>query len=64
MITADTTEKVRLQNNNLFSDMVNGILFHGNCLIDPIHLHNYDSHESTYIHLFGINRSKRYDKEI
>lgn len=58
MITADTTEKVRLQNNNLFSDMVNGILFHGNCLIDPIHLHSYDSHESTYIHLFGINRTR------
>ena len=58
MITADTTEKVRLQNNNLFSDMVNGILFHGNCLIDPIHLHNYDSHESTYIHLFGIDRTR------
>ena len=58
MITADTTEKVRLQNNNLFSDMVNGILFHGNYLIDPIHLHSYDSHESTYIHLFGINRTR------
>lgn len=58
MITADTTEKVRLQNNNLFSDMVNGILFHGNCLINPIHLHNYDSRESTYIHLFGIDRTR------
>ena len=58
MITADTTEKVRLQNNNLFSDMVNGVLFHGNCLIDPIHLHSYDSHESTYIHLFGIDRTR------
>ena len=58
MITADTTEKVRLQNNNLFSDMVNGILFHGNYLIDPHYLHSYDSHESTYIHLFSIDRTR------
>lgn len=47
MITADTTEKVRLQNNNLFSDMVNGVLFQGNPLLDPHYLHSYDSHEST-----------------
>lgn len=58
MITADTTEKVRLQNNNLFSDMVNGVLFQGNPLLDPHYLHSYDSHESTYIHLFGINRTR------
>lgn len=58
MITADTTEKVRLQNNNLFSDMVNGVLFQGNPLLDSHYLHSYDSHESTYIHLFGINRTR------
>ena len=58
MLTADTTEKVRFQNNNLFSDMINGTLFHGNHMINPIHLHSFDSYESTYIHLFGMDRTR------
>ena len=58
MLNADMTEKVRLQNNNLFSDMVNGVFFQGNPLINPHSLHSYDSNESTYIHLFGIDRTR------
>lgn len=58
MLNADMTEKVRLQNNNLFSDMVNGVLFQGSPLINPHSLHSYDSNESTYIHLFGIDRTR------
>ena len=58
MVTANITEKVRLQNNNLFSDMINGSLFKGSHIIDPIHLHSYDSDESTYIDTFGIDRTR------
>ena len=58
MLTANTTEKVRFQNNNLFSDMINGTLFHGSHMIDLIHLHSFDSNESTYIDTFGIDRTR------
>ena len=58
MVTVNITEKVRLQNNDLFSDMINGSLFKGSHIINPIHLHSYDSNESTYIDTFGIGRTR------
>lgn len=58
VLKADTFEKVRLKNNHIFD---------GHSVISPSSLHDCDSNESTYLHLFGIDRSrdviKKYNHE-
>lgn len=67
VLKADTFEKVRLKNGHLFADMVNAIIFGGRSVISPSSLHDCDSNESTYLHLFGIDRTrdviKKYNHE-
>ena len=67
VLKADTFEKVRLKNNHIFADMVSAIIFDGHSVISPSSLHDCDSNESTYLHLFGIDRSrdviKKYNHE-
>ena len=67
VLKADTFEKVRLKNGYLFADMVNAIIFGGCSVISPSSLHDCDSNESTYLNLFGIDRTrdviKKYNHE-
>lgn len=67
VLKTDTFEKMRLKNDYLFADMVNAIIFDSHPIISPSHLHDCDSNESTYLHLFGMDRTrdiiKRYHHE-